>query len=107
MIDDLISRQAAIEALGEEPEVWSENDEYALGLNNQWNDDVYALKGLPSAQRWIPVSERLPEYKQKVLCCVNGRIYIDERGLRGWRFRVTDYDAWLPLPEPWKGAEDD
>ena len=57
--------------------------------------------------RWIPCSERLPEHGQKVLCCDDGRIYIDERGLLGWRFRVTDYDAWMPLPEPWKGEEDD
>ena len=62
-MDDLISRQAAIDALGNEPEVWSENDQYdqyELGLNNQWNSDVDALKALPSAQQWIPVSERLP-----------------------------------------------
>lgn len=62
-MSDLIDRQKAIDALGEEPEVWiwSANDEYALGLNNQWNSDVDALKALPSAQRWIPCSEQLPE----------------------------------------------
>ena len=31
-MDDTISRQAAIDALGEEPEVWTENDEYAYVL---------------------------------------------------------------------------
>lgn len=60
-MDDLISRQAAIDALGEEPEVWLENDDYELGLNNQWHYDVDALMAVPSAQRWIPVSEGLPE----------------------------------------------
>lgn len=45
---DLISRQAAIDALGEEPEVWSGKDEYAQGLNNQWHYDVNALKTVPS-----------------------------------------------------------
>jgi len=49
-MDDYISRQAAIDALGEEPEVWTENDEYAQGLNNQWWYDVNALKALQSAQ---------------------------------------------------------
>lgn len=49
-MDDLISRQAAIHALGEEPEVWIGNDEYEQGLNNQWHYDVNALKALPSAQ---------------------------------------------------------
>lgn len=46
---DLIDRQAAIDALGEEPEVWVEDD-YAIGLRNQWRYDVAALKDVPSAQ---------------------------------------------------------
>lgn len=49
-MDDLISRKAAIDALGEEPEVWIGNNEYEQGLNNQWHYDVNALKKLPSAQ---------------------------------------------------------
>ena len=49
-MDDTISRQAAIDALGEEPEVWSGEDEYAQGLNNQWHYDRNAIKALPSAQ---------------------------------------------------------
>lgn len=58
MVDDLISRQAAIDALGEKPLAWTEG-EYELGLQNQWQSDVDALNGLPSAQperktgRWI------------------------------------------------------
>lgn len=46
---DLISRQAAIEALGDKPLAWTEG-EYELGLQNQWQADVDALKDLPSAQ---------------------------------------------------------
>lgn len=58
-MSELIEKQAAIDALGEEPEVWSGLDEYAQGLNNQWHYDVNALKDLPSVQperktgRWI------------------------------------------------------
>lgn len=47
---DLIRRQEAIDALGEEPEVWTGNDEYAQGLNNQWHYDIIALKAVPTAQ---------------------------------------------------------
>lgn len=47
-MNDIIKRQGAIDALGEEPEVWSGKDEYEQGLNNQWNYDVNALKALPS-----------------------------------------------------------
>lgn len=49
-MSDLIDRQAAIDALGDEPEVWSGKDEYEQGLNNQWHHDVNALKALPPAQ---------------------------------------------------------
>ena len=56
---DLISKQAAIDALGDEPEVWTGKDEYAQGLNNQWHYDRNAIKALPQAQterkkgKWI------------------------------------------------------
>ena len=46
---DLISRQAAIDALGEKPLAWTVG-EYELGLQNQWQSDVDTLKDLPSAQ---------------------------------------------------------
>ena len=39
----------AIDALGEKPLAWTEG-EYELGLQNQWQSDVDALNGLPSAQ---------------------------------------------------------
>jgi len=61
-MSDLISRQAAISALGEEPEVWMDDDDYTLGQRNQWRYDVTVLKALPSVQperkkgRWIKVS---------------------------------------------------
>ena len=48
-MSDLISRQAAIDALGEKPLAWTEG-EYELGLQNQWQSDVDALNDLPSAQ---------------------------------------------------------
>lgn len=50
-MDDLISRQAAIDALEEPckvPDTWS--DEYAVGERQQWEKDVKSLKALPSAQ---------------------------------------------------------
>ena len=49
-MNDLISRQAAIDALGDEPEVWTGRDEYAMGLNNQWHYDRNAILMCPSAQ---------------------------------------------------------
>ena len=50
MTDDTISRQAAIDALGEEPLVWHEDDAGEVAERNQWRRDVAAIKALPSAQ---------------------------------------------------------
>lgn len=58
-MSDLIERQAAIDTLGEKPLAWTEG-EYELGLQNQWQSDVDALKALPSAQ------PDLSEYSDKL-----------------------------------------
>ena len=56
MKDDMISRQAALDALGEEPPVWYDGDD-EIAERNQWRRDVAAIKALPTAQpkkgRWI------------------------------------------------------
>ena len=89
---DLISRAAAIDALGERPMVWTDDDQYTLGERNQYDIDRLAIGTLPSAEvtlchlgspceyqnadielpsaqpeQWIPVSERLPKEGEQVL----------------------------------------
>lgn len=54
MNDDLISRQAAIDALGEEPYVWTEDDEFAQGTRYQWKNGLDEIEALPSADA-VPV----------------------------------------------------
>lgn len=49
-MNDLISRQAAIDALGEEPLVWDENDDYDVATRNQWRYDVECIKEVPTAE---------------------------------------------------------
>ena len=74
----------------------------------------------PKQGEWIPCSERLPSE--------NGRAYLTyqccEDTRRGWCQVLDYYDgwnctkqdreseikgvvAWMPLPDPWKGADDD
>ena len=48
-MDDSISRQAAIDALGEKPLAWTDG-EYELALQQQWESDIDAIKAVPSAQ---------------------------------------------------------
>ena len=121
-MDDLISRQAAIDAL-------CHIDEYNA-------KSVSAIKALPSAQQWIPCSERLPEaeypaivtwknddpasYYQYILGkhyagvahYKNGKWYwyssVTEDVLMEYgRYESEEFDeaikvlAWMPLPEPY------
>ena len=101
-MDDLISRQAAI----------------AVAKQHWYKPDIAkALEDLPSAQpeqRWIPVSERLPDPNKAVLISVNGEVDVDwfafdNTGYGCW-YRtiksVIDIDAWMPLPEPYKGEQE-
>ena len=55
---DLISRQAAIDALGEEPPVWHDDDAGEVAERNQWRRDVAAIRALPSAQKRGEWTER-------------------------------------------------
>ena len=48
-MNDLISRQAAIDALGERPTVWTSCDEYAIGERNQYDCDRLAIETVPPA----------------------------------------------------------
>lgn len=99
MTDDLISRQQAIDAL-------YNVDEY----NSR---SVTAIKNLPSIQpeqRWIPVTERLPEKSGYYLATVD----------IGWKIVDVIYfnndsgflmantvKAWKPTPEPYHGSKAD
>ena len=67
---DLINRQDAIDALGEEPEVWTDDDEYAKGMNVQWQSDKMAIEALPSAvEEEFEWCHDCKEYDQEAHCC--------------------------------------
>ena len=102
-MDDLISRQAAIDG------------KICIQLSNGveiYSDEavpVDYLKALPSAQQWIPCSERLPEDDRKVLICRKngsvgeGRYYSIIGEWSRWDINdLKDVVAWMPLPEPYK-----
>lgn len=71
-MNDLISRQDAIDAIGKVADELYENiKKGATFPQRQWFDGMAhaqsILEDLPSAQQWIPCSERLPEEDKDVL----------------------------------------
>ena len=108
---DLISREEAIKAIPETRMAAFENCRYCELLDRE--QVVEILKEIPSAQRWIPVSERMPEEDVEVLACnedgdmeVVSCSYSTEIDgaviwfTSGWRFGKVL--AWMPLPEAYK-----
>ena len=90
-MDDLISRQAAIEALGEKPLDWTEG-EYELGRQNQWEHDVDAIKALspvtpkPKTGHW----ELVQRGKSIDVCCSNCKAVRIKRYAYGYTIDQLD-----------------
>lgn len=76
-MDDLISRQAAIDALGERPMVWTDSD-YEIAQRNQWDLDKLAIETVPSAQerkkgKWIHDGYDFPHGNDWIHCSICGK----------------------------------
>ena len=87
----------------------------------EWEALSLAIEALqqPQVGSWIPVSERLPEDRCRVLVTVNGKhdniIFLvaletaEHDGDFGWivkghpKWTDPNVTAWMPLPECWKG----
>lgn len=109
-MSDLIDRQTAYKVLTEYYHHKHLSQHIAL---------KEALDKVPSAepQRWIPVSERLPNDGDDVLITFCGeeetRIVLVNYYQKIWFDCIFDIElaskkvtAWMPLPEPWKGESD-
>lgn len=117
-MDDMISRQAALDALGERPVVWSDNDDYTLGERNQYDMDRLAIETVPPAQsEWIPWdSGRFPEesgtYTVTVYDGAKRRVTYAKYQKRLKRWELTGARAywrvlaWQPQLQPWEGGQD-
>ena len=106
---DLIDRQAAIGAIIKHLTMLKEDMGYGV---IHGNDAVRILESLPSAQpeqRWIPVSERLPEEFDYVLVTIKHKNEKPKTSRARWTKarwigsgQMTDVTAWMPLPEPYE-----
>lgn len=105
-MSDSISRKAAIDALCDNCDhVRSDCPHYPCR-------QYISIRQLPSADNWIPVSERLPEgYEEILICDKQGNIstggYLGgERPFEdNYGYYMDEVIAWQPMPEPYKGGE--
>ena len=124
-MDDLISRQAAIAEIMEDIKDRSLHDDpatpedYAEGYDEGIRNAAVIVLQMPSAQRWIPCSERMPEEDGQYLITVKYKhvndsyedIYAEHGDFYYGRWdmfcfghcgEVEDILAWCELPEPWE-----
>lgn len=127
-LDDLISRQTAIDAIANCTNCGDEKTLRAYvakhNLDNEWSGGVLeainAVEDLPSAQpeqRWVPCSERLPEesgrYLVSVLDGVGRRTTVApyQPRYKAWtmtgRMAYWKVIAWMPLPAQYIPEGDD
>ena len=115
-MDDLIRRQDAVETIRKRIETLSRDEQFVKKCGHI---DLYGtiplIRSIPSAQAWIPTSERLPEERGFYLCSCTDCITIlefvmgDKRRMEEPSFvspvigACNSYvEAWVPLPERYR-----
>ena len=109
--EDCISRQAVNDMLSEE---WNKYMPMELDINLSFvMEKINELPFVAPKVRWIPVSERLPELGESVLCHCQANIYeVLKLTVDGWYYNPTHcymesfVIAWMPLPELYKEARE-
>ena len=99
-MEDPISRQAAIDALGEAPEVWTDSPEEFAALN-QWEMDVKAIEAVPSADR--PSGEWVQDTYGWVYCS-HCKKYLDDYQMV---FFLKPFDYCPNCGADMRGEQDD
>lgn len=104
-VNEIIDKLSGDDPLQASPSVW-----YGLHM----------IKNLPSAQRWIPVTERLPEPNEEDKAGFIKAYLVQD----GWWMDVARWDgeywvawgygtvlknviAWMPLPKPYRKETED
>lgn len=117
-MSDLISRQALMKEFSDFVRE-SNNSDFAQ--TPTWNDAVSLVGSMPSAQQWIPCSERMPEEDGEYLVWIDTSTglhyeisgFSKEYGgfcnllVGKWQvIKLNNVMAWMPLPAPYEGSNE-
>lgn len=95
---------------GEDGKAREYDDTYDVIIHCETEEEQEAVVKHLESMTWIPYSERLPEEWQTCIVCNKGQIAIDTfiGHDKPWRWNLSsgDYEAWMPLPEPYRGANE-
>ena len=106
LVNDCISRQAAIDAAIEAVDSW----DGSTNIGRQKRIEKY-INALPSAQQWIPCTpETMPEKEGRYVCTYT---YDGKKDVFMFRFEDGDFlvpwyvdaiTAWYKPLDPWEGG---
>lgn len=109
-VNDVISRQAVIDAVQQHREDVLGGYEYDEGVAFVYaaahNHIIEVIKRLPSAQpeqQWIPVVKKPIEKGLMLVTYNDGDVDLLKQPTA---YRRSDIVAWMPI-EPWRGAENE
>lgn len=111
-MDDVIYRQPILDSYNRICESCGEDKKYggAICRSCYLDDAISIVEDAPSAQQWIPCSERLPEEDGTYFVSgvwENGDVEVGQLEYIADEHRFSNViyfnvDAWMPLPEPYR-----
>ena len=110
---DFVSKRYLLAEIDDLADEFSEVDEN--GLHGERWCGILDSKGIivnaPSVsnrpQEWIPCKERLPKEAEPILVTINGKTFFAPFGINEESSKELGTVAWMPLPAPWEGEEDE
>lgn len=112
MMDDLISRTAALDAIDHERELLIEREQYGVEHvvvhhARRMIEELPAVDAAPVVQRWISVKDRLPVNLETVIVACKGGVSFAwfngaywTKGAATKRRPIKTVTHWMPMPEP-------
>ena len=110
--DDLISREKALEEIEDWERCYTWDEHCRESKEDYIVSPSDVIVNLPSAQQWISCGEKLPEKEGHYLVS-NSRntfeaVFVDgEWYSMSLNLLLDGVLAWMPLPTPWEGGQDD